>query len=65
MQGGELIENNISDAPSRKTGTNKTAGRQLAGEREVSATVQDLFEDDLYVWSLLLVDKELFKEDPR
>ena len=62
MQSAELIKNDISDELPGGIVTNKTLSQQSADEKNTGTTEQDLFEGDLYVWSLLLVDKENFKE---
>ena len=64
MQGVELIKNNIIDGLTGEPVTNKTLSPQSAGEKKIN-TPRDLFEDDLYVWSLLLIDKETFRETDR
>jgi hypothetical protein len=65
MQSAELIKNNISDGLPGEAVTNKTLSPQPAGEKKINAPGRDLFEDDLYVWTLLLIDKETFRETDR
>lgn len=65
MQGAELIKNTISDGLAGEPVTNKKLSSQSAGEKKISPPGPDLFEDDLYVWSLLLIDKETFRETDR
>lgn len=65
MKSAELINTKISDRLIRQDNRNQILLQQLADEENVSRAGPDLFTDDLYVWSLLLVNKESFKESDR
>ena len=65
MQNAELIKNATGDDLPGGMVTNKTLSQQSAHDKNIGTTERDLFEDDLYVWSLLLVDKEYLKGSNR